>query len=175
MVRKLLLLVVTICMAMAPGGDITVAQLQCQTAVLLLMLFLALHLWIMPFRRSLLNRLEAMCQLATTMTYGLLMFLALELSFRAYAVSGDGEGDVPGFAVALLSLMVLFNVVVLAYLLWQSARLVYKVLRQMPKVARWEERMRLHLEKAKGALCSCFTDTVHKGLVDCGDDKSLGK
>ena len=153
MIRKLLLLVVTICMAMAPGGDITVTQLQCLTSILLLVLFLALHLWIMPYRRSLVNRLEAMCQLATTMTFGLLMFLTLEDNARGYITGGNSDADIGALAKALLALIIIINVSVLLYLLFQAARLVFKVMRENPAVQQWQRRVATHLAPLAGCLC----------------------
>ena len=155
MVRKLLLLLVTICMAMAPGGDITVAQLQCQTAVLLLTLFLALHLWMKPFKCSLLNILDSICQLATTMTYGLLMFLALVPSFRGYITGGNPDDKVPTVAMALLVIMLGMNLLVLAYVLARGGRVVYKVLNEEPEAVEWKRRATGCFQRKRRAACRC--------------------
>ena len=152
--RKLFLLLVTICMAMAPGGDIAVTQLQCLTSILLLLLFLALHLWITPYRRSLVNRLEAMCQLATTVTFGLLMFLTLEDNARAYIIGGNSNADSGALAKALIGLIIAMNMLVLLYLFFQAARLVYKVLRGMPTVQQWHRRMVAVMGHI--ACCACL-------------------
>ena len=151
--RKLLLLVVTICMAMAPGGDVTVTQLQFLTSILLLLLFLVAHLWIMPYRYRLVNRLEAMCQLATTITFGLLMFLTLEEHARAYITGGNPDGDPGALAKALLAIVIVLNVSVLLVLLYQAFRLVYKVARDMPVVQHWQQRVVTHLGPVVGCAC----------------------
>lgn len=118
MARKLLLLLVTICLGMAPGGDTAVALLQCQTAVLLLMLFLALQQWILPFRRTLLNRLETICLLATALTFGLLMFLPTRTGSEDRGQSG----------VAVLVLVVVVNGAAVLYLLYHAVRLSWVIM-----------------------------------------------
>ena len=118
MARKLLLLLVTICLGMAPGGDTAVALLQCQTAVLLLMLFLALQQWILPFRRTLLNRLETICLLATALTFGLLMFLPTRTGSEDRGQSG----------VAVLVLVVVINGAAVLYLLYHAVRLSWVIM-----------------------------------------------
>jgi heme/copper-type cytochrome/quinol oxidase subunit 4 len=126
MARKLLLLLVTICLGMAPGGDTAVALLQCQTAVLLLMLFLALQQWILPFRRTLLNRLETICLLATALTFGLLMFLPMR----------PGSEDRGRSGVAVLVLVVVLNGIALLYLLYHAARLSWVIMEEC-RWAKW--------------------------------------
>jgi hypothetical protein len=94
------------------------------------------------------------------MTYGLLMFLALEPSFRGYIASGDPAENVPPVAMALLVIMVVMNLLVLTYVLGQGGRLVYKVLREDPEAVAW---------KRKGVACfQHMTRTFSCGCVSSG-------
>jgi small-conductance mechanosensitive channel len=158
MLRKLFLLLVTICMAMARGGDIVVTQLQCLTSVLLLLIFLVLHLRVWPYRRNLVNRVDAICQLATILTFGLLMFLTLEEKARAYIAGGGNQDDPGAFAKALLWSIAAMNLSVILYLLYNAARMVLAIAEEVPGVRELKQSAAATFGSlgAGAACCGCM-------------------